>query len=92
MNRQSKVIKKGTWLYDDTIPTRVEIIKQNWDYYFEEGYDDLPPDLNENGEAFYVIFGEYSNLVDAKHSQTCFSENEAFELAEKISQGNIKWE
>lgn len=88
-----KIVKMGTWLYDDTVPTTVRIIVQNWDYNFEEGWDDDPPDLNENGEAFYAVYGEqHDNGSWQSRSRTCLSLEEAIALAEKTIQGPINWE
>lgn len=91
MDKKTEIVKKGFWLYDNEIKKPIEIIKQNWVFYYEDGYDDELPDVNENGEAFYVLFDEYSDIRYANRSQTCFSLIEAVELAESKVR-NIVWE
>lgn len=82
MENKIEIIKKGHWLYNNEIPISIEIVKQNWDFYYEEGYENEPPDLNELGEAYYVIFDDYTDIRYATRSHTCLSLNEAIEYAE----------
>ena len=62
----------------------VRILVQNWDYYWEEGYDPDPPDLNAVGQAYYVLYEERAR------SRTCHSLGEAVTLAEETV-GPITW-
>ena len=100
MNRQISVALVGTWLYDGAIEKSVRILQQNWDYYFEEGYDDDPPDLNPDGYAFYAVYGpqlppEPANPRQearyALRSRTCLSLEEAIKIAEESVEGPIAW-
>ena len=88
---QTKVetTKVGTWLYDETIPMPVLILAQNWDFYHEDAYDAEPPDLNAEGRAFYVVYGEPS--ASGYRSRTCLSLAEAVALAEETV-GPIAWQ
>ena len=56
--REVTVVKTGTWLYDGQVEKPVRILRQTWDYYHEDGYDEEPPDLNDEGFAFYAVYGE----------------------------------
>ena len=69
----------------------VSILKQNWDFFYEKGYDDGEPDLDKNGYAYYVLYGEYDNLLSANRSQTCVSIEEAMKLAEHTLNIKIEW-
>ena len=88
-----ETVKSGVWLYDKKAPTSVRVIRQNWDAHHEEGYDTDPPDLNQPGEAYYVVYGDdvsdghYRNM-----SRTCGSLEEAVELAESTIIGSIEWD
>jgi hypothetical protein len=50
------IVKSGTWLYDNQVPHEVWIVRQNFDYYYEEGYEDDPEQLNQDGELFHIVF------------------------------------
>lgn len=100
MEPESKIIQVGTWLYDGTVEKSVRIIRQNWDYFYEEGYDDDPPDLNADGHAFYAVYGApvppepgnpYLGEGYTSRSRTCLSREEAIELAEASVVGPISW-
>ena len=56
--REVTVVKTGTWLYDGQVEKPVRILRQTWDYYHEDGYDEEPPSLNDAGFAFYAVYGE----------------------------------
>lgn len=87
----TKIIREGNWVYDNLVTKTVKIIEQNWDNYYEEGYSEEPPDLNEKGLAYYVVFGEpnaegnYSSI-----SRTFLSLSEAIQFAEN-SVEFLKW-
>lgn len=82
MKNTTTIVKSGYWYYDNEVKKNIQICKQNWDFYFEEEYDDGTPDLNEEGEAFYVIYDDYEDIRYANRSRTCLSLNEAIKLAE----------
>ena len=87
------VLKSGTWLYADEVICDVRIIVQDWDYYFEEGFDLHPPDLNENAQAYYVQFGSpVERNAFGQRSRTCLSLEEAVKLAQEMSPSPIAWQ
>ena len=92
MEKTIDVLIKGIWNYAEDVNKPIEVIKQNWDFYYEDGYEDEPPDLNDNGEAYYVIFGEYSDIRYANRSRTCLSIEEALSLAKEKTNDKITWE
>ena len=89
-NRIEKILRKGYWTYNGK-EIELCILKQNWDYFYEEGYEESP-DLNENGYAFYVIFGNFKDLKNANRSSTCLSIEEAITLAETKISSSIHWD
>jgi hypothetical protein len=88
-----KIVKKGRWVYGNTVPSEVWIIKQN---YFEgptsPDEDRTPgyPPRDEKGMfyyASYVLTGATRSI-----SIVCGSVDEAVLLAERTIQGEITWE
>lgn len=55
-------MKSGTWQYDECVSHEVWIVKQNFDFYFDEGFEDAPEDLNEDGEVFQVVVAKDGNV------------------------------
>jgi hypothetical protein len=51
----AEIVKSGTWLYDGLVPADVWIVKQNFEYHFEEEYSGEPEKLNEDSECFSVV-------------------------------------
>ncbi len=90
METQVEIIRKGYYI-NNSIKSSIFILKQNWDFFYEEGYDEEMPDLDENGFAYYVIYGDYTDLLYANRSTTCVSIREALELAEETINANILW-
>jgi hypothetical protein len=85
-----EVLRHGRWSSGDT-HGHVWIIRQDWDYYHEQFYDE-GPDLNEEGWAYYAVYGMEPDI--AKHSSrtpTCLSDREAVEKAE-ASFESVEWE
>jgi len=79
-------------LYDGQVEKPILIIKQNWDNYYEQGYDSDPPDLNEAGEAYYLVYdGPDEQGSYHPRSKTCLSLQEALRLAEETIVGDIRW-
>ena len=88
----SEVVKTGKLRNEWFGRNKVLILKQNWDFYFEEGYTKGLPCLNESGDAFYVIYDSFDDLTTANRSKTCLTLNEAIKLAEKMISFQIVWE
>ena len=98
--REVTVVKTGTWLYDGQVEKPVRILRQTWDYYHEDGYDEEPPDLNDEGFAFYAVYGEPDAPEPGRddrgpdwfsRSPTCLSLAEAVAVAEKAIGSAIAW-
>jgi hypothetical protein len=82
MNEIVEIVKKGVWLYDNSIEMPVSIIKQNWDYYFEEGYTEGEPSLNSEAYAFYVVGEKQKGNSYVSRSKTFNTIEEAKAYAE----------
>ncbi len=87
---QFQIARKGRWRSHGRTGY-VWIIRQDWDYYHEEFYDE-PPDLNEEGYAFYALYGTRADVAECEsRSETCLSEAEAITKAEAMFEA-IDWE
>jgi hypothetical protein len=85
----TEIVKSGTWMYDRTIPYEVWIVKQNFEYHYEEGYEDGPEQLNDQGEAFQVVYardGQRNGIGPVR-----LSLHEAISAAEKAISSGIVW-
>ena len=51
----AEILKSGTWLYDQLVPSEAWIVRQTFKYHYEADYADEPEKLNEDGECFAVI-------------------------------------
>jgi len=83
-----EIVQSGQWLYDNSVPTDVWIVRQNFEYWYEPDFSNGPEQLNENGEIFQVLFvrGDRRTLGPAK-----FSLEEAIASAEELIAGQITW-
>ena len=83
------VLRRGRWVTGEA-HGYVWIVRQDWDYYHEEFYDE-GPDLNDEGWAYYALYGTVSDI--GRHSSrthTCLSEAEAIEKAESSFE-SVEW-
>jgi hypothetical protein len=88
-DKRAEVIGFGRWTSDGT-QGFLWIIRQTWDFYYEEFYDE-GPDLSSEGWAYYVLYGTEPQLERAvSRSRTCMSMQEAAKLAEDTV-GEIEW-
>jgi hypothetical protein len=86
---KAEIVKSGTWVYGDSVIHEVWIVKQNFDFYYEEGFDSEPEQLNENGETYHVIFasaGRVRSVTTARHTLA-----ESIALAEEKLPKGITW-
>ena len=84
------IVKSGTWQYDECVLHEVWIVKQNFDFYYDEGFEDAPEDLNEDGEVFQVVVardGKVKSVGLAFHSA-----EEAVAKAHQIIPHGIEWD
>ncbi len=84
-----ETLQQGTWSYDRHVACGVRIIVQDWDYHSEKGYDEDPPNLNDAGEEFCVVYETSTGNDSMFRSRTCLSLDEAIELAENTIPGPI---
>lgn len=98
--REAEVVKTGTWLYDGRIEKPVRILRQTWDHFRDEGYDDDPHDLNDEGYAYYAVYsapeppepGQVCAAPQwATRSLTCLSLEAAVAEAERAVPPPIAW-
>jgi hypothetical protein len=88
MVERAEIVKSGTWLYDELVPHGVWILRQNFDYYWEEGFEDEPVRLNQDGELFQVLITHETRIRNVVFP-ACFTLDEAVTLAEKTVQHRI---
>jgi hypothetical protein len=68
---RAQIVKSGTWLYDGSVPHEVWIVKQDFDYYDDGGYEDEPESLNSDGEVFQTVIardGKVTSVLPATYS------------------------
>ncbi len=90
MTEVALIVKSGSWLYDGLVRHEVWIVRQNFDYYFDAGFEDSPEDLNEHGELFQVVVakdGVVLSVMPASHSM-----EEAIAKAHQTIQQSIEWD
>lgn len=86
----AEIVKSGTWQYDGCIDHEVWIVKQNFDFYYDEGFEDEPEDLNEDGVVFQVVVardGRVKSVDLAFHSI-----EEAVAKSHQIIPQGIEWD
>jgi len=90
MKEAAEIVKSGTWLYDGTVPHEVWIVKQNFDYHYDAGYEDSPEKLNNQGFVFQVVVardGKVDTVLPA-----CDSMAKAISNAEEVIPQGIDWD
>ena len=76
---RAEIVKSGTFFYDNKVQYEVGIVKQNFEFCFEEDYDDKER-LNDNGETFRVLYLKANEVVSGG--------SEFFTLDEAIAGAN----
>lgn len=88
-DKQVQIIRHGRWK-NSARNGHVWIIRQDWDYFHEDFYDE-GPDLNDEGLAYYVLYGTVPQISEhTSRSPTCLSETEAVERAEALL-SEVEW-
>ena len=85
----AEIVKSGTWLYDDTVVYEIWIVKQNFDFYYEEDFEDEPELLNADGERYQIVNAFEGHVRSVGFSFLSLSE--AVESAEEVVVQGIKW-
>jgi hypothetical protein len=89
-SRKLEILRHGRWSSGQS-KGHVWIVRQGWDYYHEDFYDE-GPDLNDQGWAYYALYGSEPEIGQhTSRSQTCFSEAEAVQRAESAFD-SIAWD
>ena len=63
MTDTAQIVKSGTWLYDGGVLHEVWVVRQNFDFYYDDGFEDAPEDLNEDGELFQVLVARQGKVL-----------------------------
>lgn len=65
-----KIVRHGTWLYDNAVPFPVDIVSLNYDFWFELDKADgqlepgeVPQPMNELGVLYYCRFRHAGELT-----------------------------
>ncbi len=86
---RAEIVQSGTWLYGDQVPTDVWIIRQNFEYHYEEDYPDGPEELNSDGETFQVVMARGRQMISLGPARLSLSE--AIAAAEDVIPAKINW-
>jgi hypothetical protein len=81
------IVKSGTWVYDGLIPSEIWIVRQDFEYHYDEGFTDEPEALNTEGECYSVIIAR--NGVKIGRGPEKMSLSEAVCAAEEGTPGLI---
>lgn len=85
----AEVVRSGVWLYGDLVTNEVWIVKQNFNWYYDVGFEDEPEQFNADGEVFQVVFARDSRVTTVSLSR--LSLDAAVEYAEKLIPQGVKW-
>jgi hypothetical protein len=86
---RAEIVKSGTWVYAEGVRYEVWIVKQNFEYFFEEGYDDSET-LNESGESYKILY-LHDGMVIAGGSEF-LRLDDAISAANKAIPQGIDWD
>jgi len=93
MNEKKEIIKKGTFLYDGSVVTDIQIVKTNMRYGTGD-YEDEPEYRDDvEGEFYNIEFGsttERGKFVSGSLSHTSFED--VLTEAEKATNYTVTWE
>ncbi|GAA4158708.1 hypothetical protein GCM10022217_20300 [Chryseobacterium ginsenosidimutans] len=83
-----KIIRRGEWKYSGNTYLPILLVEQDWDHFYEQGYNNLLPHINKKGLEYYLYFGryfinEYGNISSHSSSRPFLSIEEAIEYAER---------
>lgn len=85
----AEIVRSGEWLYDGAVPSEVWIVRQNFEFWFDEGFSDEPEQLNEDGELFQVVFARNGKMMSLGPDE--LSLGGAVASAEAVLNGKIDW-
>ena len=85
---RAEIVKSGTWFYDG-LPREVWVVRQNFEYYYEEDFDESER-LNDAGESFVVLYAENGHIIGGVPEYLTL--DEAISGAERAIQQGIIWD
>jgi hypothetical protein len=83
----AEIVKSGTSLYDGLVSTEVWIVKQNFEYHYEEDYPDGPEALNGDGECFGIVYARNGTKISRGPERMSLAE--AVSAAEEMTPGLV---
>jgi hypothetical protein len=86
----AQIVKSGIWEYDECVPHEVWVVKQNFAFHYDEGYEDAPEELNENGELFQVVVAKEGSVLSVGLAFP--SAEEAIAKAHNMIPQGITWD
>ena len=90
MNETAQIVKSGTCLYDRSIAREVWIVRQNFEYHFDPGYEDAAENLNEDGEFFQVLIARNGAVASVLRAYPSIAE--AISRAHQAICQGINWD
>ena len=94
-----EIVKRGEWLYDESVYKPAYIVKLDYDFWYEMGKadGDLEPDetpeLNEEGFLYYVCFKSDPETIPGWVDSPGFKTIEkACDWAESQVPGTLSWD
>jgi hypothetical protein len=88
-----QIAKSGTWQYDGCVLHEVWIVKQNFDFYYDDGFDDAPEDLNEDGELFQVVVAKDGKVLSVGLGfHTIEKAIEGYHLGRSQNPASLRWQ
>lgn len=67
----AQIVKSGTWQYDGCVLHEVWIVKQNFDFYYDDGFEVAPENLNEDGELFQIVVAKDGQSLPIPPTDRC---------------------
>lgn len=85
---RSEIVQSGVWLYDNSVPTDVWIVKQNFEYWYEADFADSPEELDAEGHTFQVLFVRTDRIIIGPARLSLAA---AVDAAQERIKGKIDW-
>ena len=86
---KAEIVKSGTWLYGGEVQYEVWIVKQNFQYNYDEEYDESE-EFRKSGELFKLIYANNGAVIG--QGDEYYSLPDAIVGAESILQQGINWD
>ena len=66
------------------------IVRQNFDYYYEESYKDGPEELNSGGELFQIVFA-FDGIVRSVAPAKLTIQEAVFDAESRLQDHQLTW-